>query len=547
LKAWGVNLPAHLVIVKGTEYFEKNRFVDYPLTDVLQMIGRAGRPGYSKQGVSVVMVAAEKKPFYKRFLYSPFPVESCLKKRMEVVLNAEIASATICSLSDAVGYLSWTYFFRRVKKNPSYYDAPLEAEDDNFQSYFIGIMREALNNLEYYSCIKVNRENDDWVLTSTVLGCTSSLFYLDYRTPIQMRSSMKDIICSLTDPSTFTGTIEQNSSAFTDTFLLVNRIIMALCFTHEFDEFPVRHNEEEMNDRLAASLELDVTVKRLLYERFMAEKDDADSFDIMADPHVKCYLLVIAYILRSPLPMSDYVNDTKSLLDQLPRLIGALQFILLNDTNTKWSFSLLGMLSKVKQVLNSRTIDMDPLLQIPFVSKESADSLRMHGLNFFHLCMKGSPPVLENALREVIPRATELGRAVSYIQSLVLITIDETSIVKSADKNADGNHEGVCNVVLSMMAIGGKKKKTKANITDINIMVCLGLPDIGKVLAIRSVCLSISNDNTVRKTMRKEITLTFDWENAVAGADTEGNITLSMIREDIKGLDITQALRIVGK
>ena len=36
--AWGVNLPAHLVIVKGTEFFDgkQSRYVDYPLTDVLQ-------------------------------------------------------------------------------------------------------------------------------------------------------------------------------------------------------------------------------------------------------------------------------------------------------------------------------------------------------------------------------------------------------------------------------------------------------------------------------------------------------------------------------
>jgi activating signal cointegrator complex subunit 3 len=41
--AWGVNLPAHMVIVKGTEFFDgkTNRYVDYPLTDVMQMIGRA--------------------------------------------------------------------------------------------------------------------------------------------------------------------------------------------------------------------------------------------------------------------------------------------------------------------------------------------------------------------------------------------------------------------------------------------------------------------------------------------------------------------------
>ena len=32
--AWGVNFPAHLVIVKGTEYFDgkTKRYIDYPIT-----------------------------------------------------------------------------------------------------------------------------------------------------------------------------------------------------------------------------------------------------------------------------------------------------------------------------------------------------------------------------------------------------------------------------------------------------------------------------------------------------------------------------------
>jgi activating signal cointegrator complex subunit 3 len=65
--AWGVNLPARLVIVKGTEYFDgkTSRYVDYPLTDVLQMIGRAGRPGFDTEGSAVVLVETSKKPFYK--------------------------------------------------------------------------------------------------------------------------------------------------------------------------------------------------------------------------------------------------------------------------------------------------------------------------------------------------------------------------------------------------------------------------------------------------------------------------------------------------
>lgn len=56
--AWGVNFPAHLVVVKGTEYFDckSHRYVDMPITDILQMMGRAGRPQFDKSGIAVVMV-----------------------------------------------------------------------------------------------------------------------------------------------------------------------------------------------------------------------------------------------------------------------------------------------------------------------------------------------------------------------------------------------------------------------------------------------------------------------------------------------------------
>jgi activating signal cointegrator complex subunit 3 len=54
--AWGVNLPAHLVVIKGTEFFDAKtkRYVDFPITDVLQMMGRAGRPQFDDHVSTVV-------------------------------------------------------------------------------------------------------------------------------------------------------------------------------------------------------------------------------------------------------------------------------------------------------------------------------------------------------------------------------------------------------------------------------------------------------------------------------------------------------------
>ncbi|XP_061953450.1 DExH-box ATP-dependent RNA helicase DExH14 isoform X3 [Populus nigra] len=134
--AWGVNLPAHLVIIKGTEYYDgkAKRYVDFPITDILQMMGRAGRPQYDQHGKAVILVHEPKKSFYKKFLYEPFPVESSLREQLHEHINAEIVTGTICHKEDAMHYLTWTYLFRRLMVNPAYYGLE-NAEAETLNSY----------------------------------------------------------------------------------------------------------------------------------------------------------------------------------------------------------------------------------------------------------------------------------------------------------------------------------------------------------------------------------------------------------------------------
>lgn len=51
------------------------RYVDYPVTDILQMIGQANRPLIDDSGTAVLLCQSSKKEFYKKFLYEPLPVE----------------------------------------------------------------------------------------------------------------------------------------------------------------------------------------------------------------------------------------------------------------------------------------------------------------------------------------------------------------------------------------------------------------------------------------------------------------------------------------
>ena len=51
----GVNLPAHLVIIKSTEVYRKGKTEQYDDNTMLQMTGRAGRPQFDTSGTAVIM------------------------------------------------------------------------------------------------------------------------------------------------------------------------------------------------------------------------------------------------------------------------------------------------------------------------------------------------------------------------------------------------------------------------------------------------------------------------------------------------------------
>lgn len=61
--------------------------------------------------------------------------------------NAEIVSGTISSRQDAVDYLTWTYLFRRLMQNPSYYDLE-DTGQDAVSVYMSGLVANALGQLE---------------------------------------------------------------------------------------------------------------------------------------------------------------------------------------------------------------------------------------------------------------------------------------------------------------------------------------------------------------------------------------------------------------
>ncbi|CDP17715.1 unnamed protein product [Coffea canephora] len=330
--AWGVNLPAHLVVIKGTEYYDgkAKRYVDFPITDILQMMGRAGRPQYDQHGKAVILVHEPKKSFYKKFLYEPFPVESSLREQLHDHINAEIVAGTICHKEDAMHYLTWTYLFRRLMVNPAYYGLD-DVEPGNVSSYLSSLVQSTFEDLEDSGCIKINEDN----VEPMMLGSIASQYYLRYTTV-----------------SMFGSNIGPDTSL--EVFLHI------LSGASEYDELPVRHNEENYNDGLSRRV------------RYMVDKNRLD------DPHVKANLLFQAHFSQLDLPISDYITDLKSVLDQSIRIIQAMIDVC---ANSGWLSSALTCMHLLQMVMQGLWYDKDSSLwMLPCMTDDLISSLSRRGI-----------------------------------------------------------------------------------------------------------------------------------------------------------------------
>ncbi|TFK43400.1 Sec63 Brl domain-containing protein [Crucibulum laeve] len=131
--AWGVNLPAHAVIIKGTQVYDssKGAFVDLSVLDVLQVFGRAGRPGLETRGEGYICTTEDKLTHYLDAVTSQIPIESQFQTGMIDSLNAEVSLGTVANIRDAVQWLGYTYLFVRMRKNPFIYGIARDVAGDD--------------------------------------------------------------------------------------------------------------------------------------------------------------------------------------------------------------------------------------------------------------------------------------------------------------------------------------------------------------------------------------------------------------------------------
>eukprot|EP00658_Telonema_sp_P-2_P075329 TRINITY_DN6483_c0_g2_i2.p1 TRINITY_DN6483_c0_g2~~TRINITY_DN6483_c0_g2_i2.p1 ORF type:complete len:312 (-),score=93.88 TRINITY_DN6483_c0_g2_i2:38-973(-) len=131
--AWGVNLPAHTIVIKGTKIYkpEKGGFDELSMLDVMQMFGRAGRPQFDTSGEGIILTTHDKLNYYLAMTNHQMPIESQFTKRLPDNLNAEIVLGTVSNVEEATRWLQYTYFHHRVLKNPLVYGVAYDAQLDD--------------------------------------------------------------------------------------------------------------------------------------------------------------------------------------------------------------------------------------------------------------------------------------------------------------------------------------------------------------------------------------------------------------------------------
>uniref|UniRef100_A0A8C2X5M2 U5 small nuclear ribonucleoprotein 200 kDa helicase n=1 Tax=Cyclopterus lumpus TaxID=8103 RepID=A0A8C2X5M2_CYCLU len=318
---WGINISAHLVIVMDTQYYNGkiHAYVDYPIYDVLQMVGKANRPMLDDEGRCVIMCQGSKKDFFKKFLYEPLPVESHLDHCLHDHFNAEIVTKTVENKQDAVDYLTWTFLYRRMTQNPNYYNLQGESScrvEETNKYHLSELVEHTLHDLEQSKCISIEDEMDVAPLN---LGMIAAYYYINYTT---------------------IGLCHAEN-------LLCQRSFCIISNAAEYKNIPIRHHEDAILRQLAQKV---------------PHKLNNPKFN---DPHVKTNLLLQAHLSRMIVFLCIYL--TRVLCLQAVRLIQACVDVL---SSNGWLSPALAAMELAQMVTQAMWSKDSYLKQLPFFTSE---------------------------------------------------------------------------------------------------------------------------------------------------------------------------------
>lgn len=318
---WEIDFTAHLVVVMGTQFFEgrEHRYIDYPISEMLQMFGKASRPGVDKVGRGLLMVSETKRPYYKRFLAEALPLESGLAQALHDAFVTEVSTKTVGSTQDAVDWMTYTYFYRRLLANPSFYGLT-DVSHEGLSTFLSELVENTLKELSEAKIIDLDEEDD--TVSPLNAAMISAYYNISFIT-------MQTFLLSLSARTRLKGILEIVTSAT------------------EFESIQMRRHEDH--------------ILRRVYDRVPVKMSEP-AYD---SPHFKAFVLLQAHFSRLQLPI-DLAKDQEVIVSKVLNLLSACVDVLSSEGH----LNAMNAMEMSQMVVQSMWDRDSPLKQIPHFTPE---------------------------------------------------------------------------------------------------------------------------------------------------------------------------------
>ncbi|KAL4912540.1 Sec63 Brl domain-containing protein [Aspergillus aurantiobrunneus] len=200
--AVGVNLPCHLVIIKNTVGWQDGCCQEYSDLEVMQMLGRAGRPQFDDSATAVILTRKERVTHYEKLVSGSESLESRLHLNLIDHLNAEIGLGNVNNIESATTWLAGTFLFVRLGRNPTHYKLKEGANRDDEDEMLRQICEKEIKFLQESKLVEPNG------LKSTPFGDAMARYYIRFETmktllSLRPQSDMASILAAISKAEEF--------------------------------------------------------------------------------------------------------------------------------------------------------------------------------------------------------------------------------------------------------------------------------------------------------------------------------------------------------
>ena len=396
----GVNLPAHLVIIKSTDCYQNGVLTTAPISQIIQMIGRAGRPQFDTQAKAVIMVKNNEKEQIRKSLLGQQTIESCLHLNFLEHLNSEINMRTINCHESALRWMKSTFLYVRLLAEPQNYCLKIEPGSassvnqfltDILEKNFVALERLQLVRKVHNVC--KTSDQSDYDLTITPLGSIMAFNNINFKT---MES--------------FMGVTAAES---------IHQLLRRVCSSDNVDSVVLRVEEKKQLNSLK---------DRIPYKLNMTKVKTADD---------KICVLVHATLVSLAIPEFTFQQDVNQIFRLLPRLGSALVQIL----EYKKFYMSLKNAYLLRQAFCTKLWHNSKFVSklIPKIGQSSAELLVNGGYSTFQSIWDSNPRHIELVLNKHAPFGNNIVNFVKHIPK-VSLQLSETC----------SNERSIINVTLAL-------------------------------------------------------------------------------------------------